>query len=167
MNKTVFTSSVIIASIFCFSNSATAQDEDINYTTSKECRQIKRNSTRLACYDTVTDGLTFTVEVKEKVEREAFGASALKATKKETKIHSSDSTDEEPSIIVNIASVTKKKTGKHTFTTTEGHVWRQVSADYVAKEKTPYEAVIKKGRFGSYDLISLNRPKRIKVKRIK
>ncbi len=160
MNKTVFTSSIILVSIFCFSNSVTAQHEDINYTTNKECRQIKRNSTRLACYDTVTDGTVFTVAVKKKVERETFGKAALRKK-------AEDIRDEETKIIVEIASVSKKKTGKHTFITTDGQIWRQLSAGHVAREKLPYKVEIKQGQFGSYSLVSLKYPKLIKVRRVK
>ncbi|MEX0300238.1 MAG: hypothetical protein AB3N28_14285 [Kordiimonas sp.] len=144
---------------------ATAQTEAQTYNTAKDCRSIEVNSTRLACYDSVTDGVAFTVEVRRKAEREAFGKATVEAKQKKSK--RADPRDEAGQVSVQIISVTKLRTGKHIFITSDGQVWRQLSADHVAKEKTPYKAVIKQGRLGSYSLVSNRYPKRIKVRRSK
>ncbi len=146
------------------SYAATAQSDTQVYNNAKECRSIDRNSTRLACYDSVTDGIAFTTEVRRKAEREAFGQATVEA---QTNKATPDIRDEAGQVSVQIVSVTKLKTGKHIFITSDGQVWRQLSADYIAKEKTPYKAVIKQGRLGSYSLVSNRYPKTIKVRRAK
>lgn len=153
------------AAIACAPTAVFAQDDTQVYNNAKDCRSIERNSTRLACYDSVTDGIAFTVEVRRRAEREAFGKSTVEAKKK--KSVSKDPRDEAQQVSVQIISVTKLRTGKHIFITSDGQVWRQLSADHVAREKTPYRAVIKQGRLGSYSLVSDRYPKNIKVKRAK
>jgi len=163
MKKTViFGLSTAIAGI---AYGGAAQSETEVYNTPKECRTIEQNSTRLACYDSVTDDIAFTVEVRKKAEREAFGKNTVRAeTHKEAP---KDLRDEANEVSVHIISVTKLKTGRHIFITSDGQVWRQLTADYVAKEKMPYRAIIKQGRLGSYSLVSKKYPKVIKVKRAK
>lgn len=143
---------------------ASAQTDAQVYNTAKGCRAIERNSTRLACYDSVTDGTAFTVEVRRKAEREAFGQATVEAQQQG---QTADTRDEANQVTVRIVSVTKLRTGKHIFITSDGQIWRQLSADHVAKEKTPYKAVLKQGRLGSYSLVSDRYPKTIKVRRAK
>lgn len=146
---------------------ASAQDSDNTYNTAKECRSIERDSRRLACYDSVIDGVPFTVEVRREIERKAFGQNTVR--QKEEAKRDLDLPDEEKAdqVTVSIISVTKLRTGRHIFITSDGQVWRQLNANHVAREKFPYKAVIKKGRMGSYSLVSKRYPKVIKVRRAK
>ncbi|MBL4782912.1 MAG: hypothetical protein JKY34_03535 [Kordiimonadaceae bacterium] len=147
------------------------------YKNAKECRSIGTASTRLACYDSVTDGIIFTMAVRNKAARDAFGIASVKGKKTKSMpapkskevapVKSVDTNDEAKQVRVSIISTTKLKTGKHIFITSDGQVWRQLSADYVAREKFPYKAILKQGRLGSYSLVSVKYPKTIKVKRAK
>ncbi len=159
INKTAF----IIAAIFLTSLSAFAlQSEGVDkvYNTVEECRAIERDSTRVACYDTIVDGSVFTIAAKKKAEREAFGRFDIKNEK--------GAPSEEPeAVIVEIVSVKRLASGRRQFTTKDGQIWRQLSSGHMAPERTPFKAELKKGSLGSYSIVSLKWPKLIKVKRIK
>lgn len=142
-----------------------AQDKTKVYKNAQDCSAIESNSTRLACYDSVAKGTDFTVEVRKRVERKNFGKSSLEREKPKKEV--ANPRGEAQQVTVQIVKVIKKRTGKHTFVTSEGQVWRQLSAGYVPYEKVPYKATLKQGLLGSYSLVSQSNPKVIKVKRTK
>lgn len=130
------------------------------YNSVQDCRGIQRDSIRVACYDTVVDGGVFTIEVRKKAERQAFGKSQLK---------SEDGTvrDEPAKVIVEIVEVKTLANRRLQFHTADDQVWRQRSSAQMAPEKTPFPAEIRQGAFGSYGLTSLKWPKLIKVERVR
>lgn len=142
-------------------SSALAQDQDTGeYSTVQECRGIKRDSTRVACYDAIVDGGVFTIEVRRKAERRAIGKSQLKSDDGSVR-------DEPEKVVVEIVEVKKLPNRRLQFRTADGQIWRQRSSDHMAPERTPFPAEIRQGAFGSYGLTSLKWPKLIKVERIK
>ncbi|GHF16049.1 hypothetical protein GCM10017044_07900 [Kordiimonas sediminis] len=136
-----------------------AQSELKTYHTAKECRTIENATVRLFCYDSVVDGTPYSPEDQRKLVQETFGKSA----REEERLVKETPADK---VLVEIVSVKQLRTGKRIFTTASGQVWKQTLSDHVPMEKTPYKAEIKKVAFG-YSLVSLERPKVVKVERVK
>ncbi len=147
--------------LVAFSPGAAAQtEEDIEYKKVQECRSIESDNSRVACYDTVVDGGVFTVETRRKAERRAFGKSQLKSEDGLIK-------DEPANVFVEIVEVKTLRSGRRQFKTSDGQIWRQRSSSHMAPERTPFQAEIRQGAFGSYGLVSVKWPKLIKVERVK
>jgi len=167
------------------STSAVLADELINITDIKDCQQIKGDTERLACYDTVSRGGIFNEQKLKEVQVEQFGSENMRkppepaqeeaqkpvnsmasGTSAETKsappTKAQGSVDE---IRVTVVRVKKDGAGYFYFQTSDNQVWKQRNASSWSME-VPFEAKIEKGMMGSFFLVNEG-GKSTRVKRVK
>jgi hypothetical protein len=162
-------------------------DEFTEISDIKECRAIRGDTERLACYDTISDGGIFNEQKLKEVQVESFGSSALRKEKapaalapapapapsteagtapvKATAQPAAPTDTSIDRLTVTIKRVKKDGSGIHYFQTSDGQVWKQRNAGAWSL-KVPFEAEIKKGMMGSFFLVNEG-GKSTRVKRVK
>ena len=161
-------------------------DEFTEISDIKQCRAIRGDTERLACYDTISDGGIFNEQKLKEVQVESFGSSALRKEKvpaaplpaasaeagtaptKATAAPTATAAPNDSSIdrlTVTIKRVKKDGSGIHYFQTSDGQVWKQRNAGAWSL-KVPFEAEIKKGMMSSFFLVNEG-GKSTRVKRVK
>ena len=167
------------------STSAVLADELINISDIKDCQQIKGDTERLACYDTVSRGGIFNEQKLKEVQVEQFGSENMRkppepdleeAQKPVNSMASGTSAETQSApppkaqgsvdeIRVTVVRVKKDGAGYFYFQTSDGQVWKQRNASSWSME-VPFEAKIEKGMMGSFFLVNEG-GKSTRVKRVK
>ena len=164
-------------------------DEFTEISDIKQCRAIRGDTERLACYDTISDGGIFNEQKLKEVQVESFGSSALRKEKAPAAPAPAPASSAEAGtapvkatappaappaaptdtsidrLTVTIKRVKKDGSGIHYFQTSDGQVWKQRNAGAWSL-KVPFEAEIKKGMMGSFFLVNEG-GKSTRVKRVK
>lgn len=161
-------------------------DEFTNISEIKDCRAIQGASERLLCYDTVVDGGVFNQQQLKQVQVENFGSKKMPKEKAPAPAPSTAvGTVSAPStttgtastpatsgtkvsvdrLTVTITRTKKDANGIYYFQTSDGQVWKQISASRWSTA-VPFEAEIKAGTFGSFFLVNEG-GKSTRVKRVR
>lgn len=147
-------------------------DEIVNISDIKGCREIRGETERLACYDTVSGGGIFNEQKLEQVRVEEFGSSKMKPEAQpqqesptvvtaDPKASSTQEAAPEPAtgkaisvdkLNVTIVRSQKDKLNIRYFQTSDGQVWKQQESE-TWNIKPPFEAEIKAGMLGSFFLV--------------
>jgi len=167
------------------STSAVSADELMNITDIKDCQQIKGDTERLACYDTVSRGGIFNEQKLKEVQVEQFGSENMRkqpepapteAQKPVSSLASGTSAETTSApppkaqasvdeIHVTVVRVKKDGAGYFYFQTADDQVWKQRNASSWSMD-VPFEAKIEKGMMGSFFLVSEG-GKSTRVRRVK
>lgn len=184
MNVTQF---LVLFSLIFFSFSCFSTDEQAVKAQGEKCAGIKDHTVRLSCYDrlfysdsnsitdsSITDNpptnsspLKQSVLTYKKDNEYTSQNNKIRANNAGKKYLSNESSNTKV-IYLSLINIKKNKHQKYVFYFENGQIWQQLEPSYIAKPKQfPIAAHLTSGALNSYNLSIGNKPKKVKVRRVK